>query len=186
MRSLALLIIPALALWSGAAPAQWVDAPSSGLPSVGFREPDWKTKSPNDTALIFSCLNSDRIGLFFRFRYEPNVNQGEAARLTLTRSDGRTLTLSGVWSLTSPTLGTSWMTEVPYDAQTISFMTVGDWVEFRTAYHSNRVPLTDAPPLFSGLRDRCIAYVRERRARPDLPAERPIGPRPPRGRNAFD
>jgi hypothetical protein len=180
------LSVCALAIWSSPVEAQWEEAPRSGLPSIGYREPDWKGKSPNDTALVFSCLYSERVGLFFRFRYEPDARQGEPSRVTLTRSDGRTLTLSGVWSLTSATLGTSWMTEVPYDAQTISFMTAGDWVELRTEYMSARVPLNDAAPLFSGLVARCREYVRERRARPNVPTELPIGPRPPRGRNSFD
>ncbi len=186
MRTLLHILVSALALWSGAAVAQWEEAPRSGLPSIGYREPDWKSKSPNDTALVFSCLNSDRIGLFLRVRYEAGARQGEPSRVMLTRSDGRTLTLNGIWSLTSSALGTSWMTEVPYDAQTISFMTAGDWVELRTEYQSERVPLAGAAPLFSTLRERCITFMRERRARPDLPTEIPIGPRPPRGRSTFD
>ena len=186
MRTFLLSLVSALVLATGAARAQWEEAPRSGLPSIGFREPDWRSKTPNDTALVFSCLNSERIGLFFRFRYEASARQGEAARVVLSRSDGRTLTLNGVWSLTTPALGTSWMTEVPYDAQTISFMTTGDWVKLRTEYESNRVPLSGAAPLFSTLRERCVAFIRERRARPDLPTEIPIGPRPPRGRSTFD
>lgn len=186
MRTFLLSLVPALALSTGAALAQWEEAPRSGLPSVGYREPDARSKTPNDTALIFSCLNSERIGLFFRFRYEASARQGESARVVLSRSDGRTLTLNGVWSLTSAALGTSWMTEVPYDAQTISFMQAGDWLELRTEYETSRVPLTGAAPFFAGLRERCVTYIRERRARPDLPTEIPIGPRPPRGRSTFD
>ena len=186
MRTLLLSLVPVLALPTGAARAQWEEQPRSGLPSIGYREPDWRSKAPNDTALVFSCLNTERIGLFFRFRYEAGARQGEAARVVLSRSDGRTITLNGVWSLTSSALGTSWMTEVPYDAQTISFMQAGDWIELRTEYESNRVPLSGAAPLFSTLRERCVTYIRERRARPDLPSEAPIGPRPPRGRSTFD
>lgn len=186
MRTLLLSLVPLLPLSTGAAFAQWEEQPRSGLPSIGYREPDWRSKTPNDTALVFSCLNTERIGLFFRFRYEAGARQGESARVVLSRSDGRTITLNGVWSLTSSALGTSWMTEVPYDAQTISFMQAGDWIELRTEYESSRVPLSGAAPLFSTLRERCVTYIRERRARPDLPSEAPIGPRPPRGRSTFD
>ncbi len=186
MRFLPVAAIIVSGVWSGAANAQWEDAPRSGLPSIGYREPDWKTKTPNDTALVFSCLNADRVGLFFRFRYEVSARQGEPARVTLSRSDRRTLTLNGVWTLTSSALGTSWMTEVGYDSQTLSFMNTGNSMEVRTEYETTTVPLTGAAPLFANFVERCRECVRERRARPNVPAEQPIGPRPPRGRSTFD
>lgn len=168
MRSIASALALAAALWSGAAAAQWESDPSSTTPSIIYRFPNWKQRTPNDPVPVFSCLLSNRIGLYFRLPYDPRPRMDETERMTITRSDGRTLDLTGHWSITSELLGSTWTTEVPIDHPITSFMTTGDWIELRTSLHSERIPLAGATPLFSAMRERCIQHIQENRARRNL------------------